>query len=102
MSMTWTMQEYANRRRARRRLLGAHRCRDRRSRSRERGRACSHSPAERTSPPVFRDSRRAGRDWSRVSRAAERRTLGAADHPACNLRQMREAFAGADGIAGCR
>ncbi|MCB1598515.1 MAG: 6-phosphogluconolactonase [Lysobacterales bacterium] len=52
----------------------------------------------RTSPPVFRQLASAQRDWSRVTILPSDERWVAADHADNNLRQMREAFAGADGI----
>lgn len=52
----------------------------------------------RTSPPVFRRMAEASREWSRVSILPTDERWVAHDHADCNLRQMREAFVGADGI----
>jgi 6-phosphogluconolactonase len=52
----------------------------------------------RTSPPVFRRLAQAPRDWSRVTILPTDERWVAWDHIDCNLRQMREAFAGAEGI----
>jgi 6-phosphogluconolactonase len=52
----------------------------------------------RTSPPVFRRLAARHRDWSRITVLPSDERWVAADHPDCNLRQMREAFAGADDI----
>jgi 6-phosphogluconolactonase len=52
----------------------------------------------RTSPPVFRRLAAQPRDWSRVTVLPSDERWVAHAHPDCNLRQMQEAFAGADGI----
>ena len=52
----------------------------------------------RTSPPVFRRLAQLDRDWSKVTILPSDERWVAADHPDCNLRQMREAFVGADQI----
>ena len=65
---------------------------------RERGAALLALAGGRTSPPVFRRLAVQFRDWSRVSILPSDERWVAADHPDCNLRQMREAFAGAEGI----
>ena len=52
----------------------------------------------RTSPPVFRRLATRSRDWSKVHILPSDERWVAADHPDCNLRQMREAFASADDI----
>ena len=64
----------------------------------ERGRALLALAGGRTSPPVFRQLAMQPRDWSRVTILPSDERWVAADHPDCNLRQMREAFAGAEGI----
>lgn len=65
---------------------------------RERGAALLALAGGRTSPPVFRRLAVQFRDWSRVTILPSDERWVAADHPDCNLRQMREAFAGAEGI----
>jgi 6-phosphogluconolactonase len=65
---------------------------------RERGAALAALAGGRTSPPVFRRLAIQFRDWSRVTLLPSDERWVAADHADCNLRQMREAFAGAEGI----
>lgn len=65
---------------------------------RERGAALLALAGGRTSPPVFRQLAARTRDWSRVTILPSDERWVAADHPDCNLRQMRAAFAGAEGI----
>jgi len=65
---------------------------------RERGVALLALAGGRTSPPVFRRLALQFRDWSRVTILPSDERWVAADHPDCNLRQMREAFAGAEGV----
>ena len=65
---------------------------------RDRGEALLALAGGRTSPPVFRRLAAQARDWSRVTVLPSDERWVAADHPDCNLRQMREAFAGADGL----
>jgi 6-phosphogluconolactonase len=64
----------------------------------ERGAALLALAGGRTSPPVFRQLAARSRDWSRVTILPSDERWVAADHPDCNLRQMREAFADAEGI----
>jgi 6-phosphogluconolactonase len=52
----------------------------------------------RTSPPVFRQLAAHLRDWNRVTILPSDERWVAADHADNNLRQMREAFAGAAGV----
>lgn len=63
-----------------------------------RGEALLALAGGRTSPPVFRRLAARLRDWSRITALPSDERWVAADHPDCNLRQMREAFAGADDI----
>ena len=65
---------------------------------RDRGEALLALAGGRTSPPVFRRLAAQARDWSRVTVLPSDERWVAADHPDCNLRQMREAFAGADAV----
>jgi 6-phosphogluconolactonase len=65
---------------------------------RARGEALLALAGGRTSPPVFRRLAARLRDWSRITILPSDERWVAADHPDCNLRQMREAFAGADDI----
>ncbi|HWT14890.1 MAG TPA: 6-phosphogluconolactonase [Patescibacteria group bacterium] len=64
----------------------------------ERGRAVLALAGGRTSPPIFRRLTPGTRDWSRVHIVPSDERWVNADHPDGNLRQMRDAFAGADGI----
>lgn len=52
----------------------------------------------RTSPPVFRQLAGSRRDWHRVTILPSDERWVASDHADNNLRQMGEAFAGAEGI----
>ncbi len=52
----------------------------------------------RTSPPVFRQLAAQRRDWSKVVVLPSDERWVPRDHPDCNLRQMQDAFAGAEGI----
>ena len=52
----------------------------------------------RTSPPVFRRLAAQDRDWSKFTVLPSDERWVAADHPDCNLRQMRAAFAAAEGM----
>jgi 6-phosphogluconolactonase len=95
--MTWTLHEYANADA----LVAA--CSARIGESidtalGERGHALLALSGGRTSPPVFRRVAAQARDWSRITILPSDERWVAADHPDCNLRQMREAFAGAEGI----
>ena len=65
---------------------------------RERGQALLALAGGRTSPPVFRRLAAHRRDWSQVTVLPSDERWVSADHPDCNLRQMREAFAGADDV----
>lgn len=65
---------------------------------RARGGALLALAGGRTSPPVFRRLAARLRDWSRITVLPSDERWVAADHPDCNLRQMREAFGGADDI----
>jgi len=65
---------------------------------RERGAALLALAGGRTSPPVFRRLAARLRDWSRITALPSDERWVAADHPDCNLRQMRDAFAGAENI----
>ena len=64
----------------------------------ERGRALLALAGGRTSPPVFRRLAAQARDWSRVTILPSDERWVPATHADCNLRQMREAFAGASGL----
>jgi 6-phosphogluconolactonase len=64
----------------------------------ERGRALLALAGGRTSPPVFRQLAAQPRDWSRVTILPSDERWVAANHADCNLRQMRESFAGAHGL----
>lgn len=64
----------------------------------ERGRALLALAGGRTSPPVFRQLAAQPRDWSRVTILPSDERWVAASHADCNLRQLRESFAGAKGI----
>ena len=52
----------------------------------------------RTSPPVFRRLAAQRRDWSKVVVMPSDERWVPREHPDCNLRQMQDAFAGAEGI----
>lgn len=52
----------------------------------------------RTSPPVFRRLAERNRDWSKFTVLPSDERWVAADHLDCNLRQMRAAFAAAEGM----
>ena len=52
----------------------------------------------RTSPPVYRRLAAQQRDWNSVHLMPSDERWVTADHPDCNLRQMIEAFHGAQGI----
>lgn len=52
----------------------------------------------RTSPPVFRRLAARKRDWSKVVVLPSDERWVPRSHPDCNLRQMQDAFAGADGV----
>lgn len=52
----------------------------------------------RTSPPVFRRLAMRDRDWSKFTLLPSDERWVAADHADCNLRQMRESFAVAEGM----
>jgi 6-phosphogluconolactonase len=52
----------------------------------------------RTSPPVFRRLAAQRRDWSKVVVMPSDERWVPREHADCNLRQMQEAFAGAEGI----
>ncbi len=60
---------------------------------RERGAALLALAGGRTSPPVFRRLAARLRDWSRITALPSDERWVAADHPDCNLRQMRDALA---------
>lgn len=64
----------------------------------ERGAVLLALAGGRTSPPVFRRLASRPRDWSRVTVLPSDERWVPVDHPDCNLRQMRDAFAGADDI----
>jgi 6-phosphogluconolactonase len=64
----------------------------------ERGRALLALAGGRTSPPVFRQLAAQPRDWSRVTILPSDERWVPATHADCNLRQMRESFAGANGL----
>ncbi len=52
----------------------------------------------RTSPPVFRRMAQTPRDWTRVTILPTDERWVTFEHADCNLRQMRAAFNGAEGI----
>lgn len=64
----------------------------------ERGAALLALAGGRTSPPVFQRLAAQARAWSRVSVLPSDERWVARDHADCNLRQMQQAFAGAEGI----
>ncbi|MCE3004056.1 MAG: 6-phosphogluconolactonase [Xanthomonadaceae bacterium] len=64
----------------------------------ERGAAVLALAGGRTSPPVFRRLAARRRDWSKVVVLPSDERWVPRTHPDCNLRQMQDAFAGADGI----
>lgn len=64
----------------------------------ERGRAVLALAGGRTSPPVFRRLASFSRDWRSVTVLPSDERWVPALHADNNLRQMREAFAGAEGI----
>ena len=64
----------------------------------ERGGAALALAGGRTAPPVIRRLAAQPRDWCAVRIAPTDERWVAADHGDCNLRQLREAFAGIDGI----
>ncbi|HRG14553.1 MAG TPA: 6-phosphogluconolactonase [Pseudomonadota bacterium] len=97
MSMAWTMQEHANAD-ALAAACAAHVDAAIDAALRERGRALLALAGGRTSPPVFRRLAARSRDWSRVVVLPSDERWVSADHVDCNLRQMREAFAGADDV----
>lgn len=63
-----------------------------------RGEAVLALAGGRTSPPVFRRLAQRQRDWRRVTVLPSDERWVPREHPDCNLRQMQDAFAGADGI----
>lgn len=63
-----------------------------------RGHALLALAGGRTSPPVFQRLAAEARDWHQVTILPSDERWVAADHADCNLRQMRAAFAGAEGI----
>ncbi len=63
-----------------------------------RGRATLALAGGRTAPPVIRRLAAQPRDWRAVHIAPSDERWVAADHADCNLRQLRESFAGIDGI----
>jgi 6-phosphogluconolactonase len=63
-----------------------------------RGEAALALAGGRTSPPVFRRLAGRPRDWRRVTILPSDERWVPRDHPDCNLRQMQDAFAGAEGI----
>lgn len=64
----------------------------------ERGLALLALAGGRTSPPVFRRLAATARDWSRVHVMPSDERWVAHAHADCNLRQMQQAFTGADRI----
>lgn len=65
---------------------------------RERGKAVLVLAGGRTAPPIFRRVAAQPRDWSQVTLLPSDERWVAADHPDCNLRQLRDCFVGIDGI----
>lgn len=64
----------------------------------ERGRAVLALAGGRTPFPVYRRLAQAELDWSRVLLLPTDERWVDQDHPACNAREMRAAFAAADGV----
>jgi len=64
----------------------------------ERGSAVLALAGGRTSPPVFRRLATQARDWSRVTLLPTDERWVGTEHADCNLRQMQQAFASANGI----
>ncbi|AVP96086.1 6-phosphogluconolactonase [Ahniella affigens] len=62
------------------------------------GRALLALAGGRTSPPVFRRLAAQSRAWSKVHVVPSDERWVNHDHPDCNLRQMQDAFVGAEGI----
>jgi len=64
----------------------------------KRSRAVLALAGGRTSPPIFRRLASAPRDWSRVTVLPSDERWVEREHADHNLRQMQDAFAGADGV----
>lgn len=64
----------------------------------KRGHAVLALAGGRTPLPIYRRLAEAALDWSRVSLLATDERWVDADHPACNTREIRRAFAGAEGV----
>jgi 6-phosphogluconolactonase len=62
------------------------------------GRAALALAGGRTPIPVYHRLARASLDWSQVTLLATDERWVGHDHPACNVREMREAFAAASGV----
>lgn len=95
--MAWTEHEYADTD-AMAIALATRLARETDAALRQRGAATLALAGGRTTPPVLRRFAGETRDWSRLTILPTDERWVSSEHPDCNLRQLRESFAGVAGI----